>query len=214
MRNRSDDSEIPDSLWKGAFLLAGFAFVCTAIVAITFHFTRERIADNERRLLIQRFEPVLATVNYDEINIETPQSLSAPGELPGDGNAVLYTASSGRQPIAFAFVVTTTGYAGPISLLVSIHTDGHVTGVRVLEHSETPGLGDKIDSDRSDWILTFDQRSLTNPPAAKWAIRADDGDFDEFTGASITPRAVVKAVRDTLLYFSSERAKLMEAGRE
>lgn len=214
MQDKHNHTETPDSLWKGAFLLAGFAFVCTAIVAVTFHFTRERIAVNERLLLTQRFEPLLASVDYDAINIDDPRSLSVPGKLPGDGNALLYTVSSGQRPTAFAFVVTTTGYAGSIRLLIGVHSDGRVTGVRVLEHSETPGLGDKIDSDRSDWILTFEQRSLSDPPTAKWAIRADDGDFDQFTGASVTPRAVVRAVRDTLVYFSAEKTALLEVGRE
>ena len=92
--------------------------------------------------------------------------------------------------------------------MLGIDTHGVVTGLRILEHRETPGLGDKIQSSRSDWVFQFDGRSLGNPDASRWAIRTDGGDFDQLTGASITPRAVTKAVRDSLLYFEANRQEI------
>ena len=100
------------------------------------------------------------------------------------------------------------GYGGPIQLLVGINYDETVAGVRVVSHRETPGLGDGIDDRRSDWVLGFDGRSLSDPPPKQWAVERDGGLFDQFTGATITPRAVVKAVRDSLVYFSADKDAL------
>jgi Na+-translocating ferredoxin:NAD+ oxidoreductase subunit G len=89
--------------------------------------------------------------------------------------------------------------------------DGRISGVRVLAHRETPGLGDKIEVERDDWILDFDGRSLSQPPRERWRVRRDGGAFDQFTGATITARAVVSAVRDALIYFSAHRDELFAA---
>jgi electron transport complex protein RnfG len=111
-------------------------------------------------------------------------------------------------------VVARGGYAGDIELLVGVRADGRVAGVRVVEHHETPGLGDGIEADKSDWIRGFDGRSLGDPPREDWAVRRDGGDFDQFTGATITPRAVVEAVRDTLIYFEDHRDQVFAQNRQ
>ena len=100
---------------------------------------------------------------------------------------------------------------GSIRILVGIDVDGVVTGVRILQHRETPGLGDKIDSTRSDWVHQFAGRSLLDPVTTSWAIKRDGGDFDQLTGASITPRAVIGALRDTLEYFDAHREEIFAA---
>jgi electron transport complex protein RnfG len=104
--------------------------------------------------------------------------------------------------------VTADGYSGDILLTIAIDENNQVTGVRVLQHKETPGLGDKIETRRSGWIKSFDGTSLTSPRAEKWAVKRDGGDFDQFTGATITPRAVVKAVKNTLQYHQLNKEKL------
>jgi electron transport complex protein RnfG len=110
------------------------------------------------------------------------------------------------------FAVTARGgFAGAIRILVGVEFDGTVTGVRILQHRETPGLGDKIESARSDWIFQFDGRSMGDPEVTGWAIRNDGGDFDQLTGASVTPRAVIQAIRDTLLYFDEHRGEIFAA---
>ena len=102
------------------------------------------------------------------------------------------------------------GYTGKIELLVGIMADGTVSGVRVTKHSETPGLGDAIELHRSQWIKTFDGRSLTSPTESGWALRKDNGAFDQFTGATITPRAVVNEVKNTLLFFKQHKTQILD----
>ncbi len=104
--------------------------------------------------------------------------------------------------------VAPDGYSGNIRLLVGVQADDTLSGVRVVAHRETPGLGDAIDEQRSDWVYGFDGKSLGNPPLAKWAVRKDGGHFDQLTGATITPRAIVRAVRRTLLYYRANREAL------
>lgn len=194
------------SIIGSAIILAVLAAVCTAIVATTFRGTAGRIADNAQAHLEQSLAPVLAGLEYDGTLSESTLVIPLPHELPGNEPVNVYRVFADDKPVAALFVVTARdGFSGPIKLLVGISASGMITGVRVLEHRETPGLGDLIDSSRSDWILQFNGRSLQNPPASHWLIRRDGGDFDQLTGASITPRAVIKAIRDTLLYFDSHR---------
>jgi electron transport complex protein RnfG len=100
------------------------------------------------------------------------------------------------------------GYSGEIKLLVGILADGRLGGVRVIAHKETPGLGDYIDIARSEWIRQFDGKALDDPPADGWKVRKDGGRFDYMAGATITPRAIVRAVRRVLEYHADHRAAL------
>src|SRR5690606_7665772 len=106
-------------------------------------------------------------------------------------------------------VETADGYSGTIRLLVGIDAEGRLTGVRVLQHNETPGLGDKVELRKDDWILGFDGLSLRNPVASGWQVKKDGGDFDQFVGATITPRAVVAAVYNALQFFDLNRENLL-----
>ena len=116
-----------------------------------------------------------------------------------------------RRPVAVLMIVTASGgYNGDIRLLIGIDTDGRVLGVRVISHRETPGLGDPIELEKSDWILGFNQKSLRQPEPPGWAVKKDGGQFDQFTGATISPRAVVKAVHNTLKYFAENQQSLFE----
>jgi electron transport complex protein RnfG len=194
-----------------ALILAVLAAVCTAIVATTYRTTAVRIAENAQAHLEQSLAPVLADLEYDGKLSESTLVIPLPHELPGNEPVTVYRVFADDKPVAALFVVTARdGFAGPIKLLVGISAAGDITGVRVLEHRETPGLGDLIDSSRSDWILQFNGRSLTDPQPAGWLIRRDGGTFDQLTGASITPRAVIKAIRDTLIYFSNHRDRVFE----
>ena len=208
--------EHDSSIWAGGAILAALAAVCTALVAVTHSATASRIAANEQAYLERSLQPVLEGIEYDGLLSESTIVLQPPHGLPGNEPVSIYRVFADGAPIAALFVVTARdGFAGPIRLLVGIDSDGVITGVRVLAHRETPGLGDLIDADKSDWILQFAKRSLGNPALASWAIERDGGDFDQLTGASITPRAVIKAVRDTLIYFSeNEQAVFAEAEPE
>ncbi|HEX9851439.1 MAG TPA: electron transport complex subunit RsxG [Woeseiaceae bacterium] len=191
-------------VWGSAVILAALAAVCTALVAVTQRAAAPRIAANEQAYLEQSLAPVLGGLSYDGTLSESTLIIPVPHALPGDEPVSVYRVFADDQPVAALFVVSARdGFTGPIKLLVGIAASGELTGVRVLEHRETPGLGDLIDSTRSDWVLQFSGRSLGNPQVSRWAIRRDGGDFDQLTGASITPRAVVKAIRETLLYFDT-----------
>ena len=138
--------------------------------------------------------------------------MPAPHGLPGNETALVYRIYAEQEPVAALFVVSARdGYAGPIRILIGVSMAGTITGVRILEHRETPGLGDRIEITKSDWLLQFDGRSLLDPASSEWAIKADGGSFDQLSGASVTPRAVVKAIRATLEYFSHHRDALFAA---
>ncbi len=111
--------------------------------------------------------------------------------------------------VAFRFIAN-GGYSGPITLMMGVDREGAVLGVRVIAHAETPGLGDKIERGKSGWILSFEGRSLDNTPPARWKVKKDGGDFDQFAGATITPRAVVHGVESGLKFFRSHRDELLK----
>ena len=197
---------------KAGFTLAAMAAVCTALVAATYTVTAERIAANEQAWLEQSLTPALSGVFFEGSVTESMLVLTPPHELPGNDEAIIYRVYAEDEPVAALFVVTARdGYAGPIRILVGVDMDGTVTGIRIVEHRETPGLGDRIEQSRSDWVLQFDGRSLGDPVEARWLLRTDGGDFDQLTGAPVTPRAVIKAIRETLLYFASNRDEIFAA---
>lgn len=197
---------------KTGATLAVIAAICTALVAATYQLTRERIVANEKAMLEQALQPALSGVFYEGGVSESRLVMQPPHDLPGNDAALIYRVYAQDQPVAALFAVTARdGFAGLIRILVGVEFDGTVTGVRILQHRETPGLGDKIESARSDWIFQFDGRSMGNPEVTGWAIRNDGGEFDQLTGASVTPRAVIGAIRDTLLYFDAHRDEIFAA---
>jgi len=201
-------SENQSVLTSGA-TLAFIAAVCTALVAATYQATADRIAANEKALLEQSLQPAIAGLFFEGGVSESRLVLEPPHELPGSDTALIYRVYSGDEPVAALLAVTAPdGFSGPIRVLVGVAADGSVSGVRILQHRETPGYGDSIDSTRSDWVLQFDGRSLGDPVITQWHLRVDGGDFDQLTGASITPRAVLKAIREVLVYFDANRDEI------
>lgn len=189
-----------------AGLLAAFAVVGGGLVALTEQLTRDRISENERRAQLQSLQEILPASAYDNDLLEDTVSLEDTTGLGVAPPVVIHRAFRDGEAVAAIFpVVAPDGYGGPIHLLMAVHVDGRIAGVRVTRHSETPGLGDPIEARRSDWIHDFEGRQLGEEPDEKWAVEADGGDFDQFTGATITPRAVVRAVRRGLVYFEANR---------
>ena len=130
-----------------------------------------------------------------------------------DANArevTVYRARKQGKVTGVAYEIYGTGYAGEIKLMMGIDAEGKLLGVRVLAHKETPGLGDKIEEKKGDWILRFAGLSLGNPPAERWKVKKDGGQFDQFAGATITPRGVLRAIRDGLDFFAANRGQLTE----
>jgi len=197
---------------KTGATLAVIAAICTALVAATYQLTEERIIANEKALLEQALQPALSGLFYEGGVSESRLVISPPHDLPGNDKALIFRLYAENKPVAALFAVTARdGFSGAIRVLIGVEFDGTITGVRILQHRETPGLGDKIEPERSDWIFQFDGRSMSNPGATGWAIRNDGGDFDQLTGASVTPRAVITAIRDTLLYFEAHRDEIFAA---
>ncbi|HEX2138844.1 MAG TPA: electron transport complex subunit RsxG [Woeseiaceae bacterium] len=211
---RSPEGDGP-GVWRSGLTLAVLAAICTGLVAITWQLTAARIAGNEQAALERSLEPTLSGVFYDNVATESLLVIPPPHDLPGTEPVPVYRVYSESEPVAAVFVITEPGgYAGAIRLLVGIEYSGEVTGVRVLSHRETPGLGDLIEASKTNWLEQFRNTSLAAPPRTEWAIRRDGGAFDQITGASVTTRAVVRAIRQTLVYFEGHRDFIFEAAGE
>ncbi len=197
------------TVFKSGVTLAVIAAICTALVAFTYRQTKSRIEANEQALLERSLQPALSGLFYDSGVTESKIIVPPPHDLPGTEPAIIYRVYAQQEPVAALFVVTAReGYAGPIRILVGADTEGLVTGVHVLEHRETPGLGDRVESTKSDWVEQFDGRSLLDPAPSEWALKRDGGQFDQLTGASVTPRAIIKAIKNTLVYYDAHRDEL------
>jgi len=195
---------------SAAFLFL-FAVIGSGLVAFTHDNTAAQIAENQRRALLRSLNELIPKDQYDN-DVYADILYVHNSELLGTDEAVpVYRARKGGWPVAVVLApVAPDGYNGNIRLLVAVRLDGTLAGVRVLAHRETPGLGDNIEADRSDWIRGFTGKSLNNPKQERWKVKRDGGAFDQFTGATITPRAVVKAVKNTLLYYRANGNKLFE----
>lgn len=196
---------------RSGLLLAIIAAGGVALLASIKLLTAERIAEQERRAALQQLEQVLPGDRYDN-DLLTDQVLIPDPVTARSKPITVYRARRDGRPAAVIMRMTAPdGYNGDIVLLVGIQTDGIISGVRVLSHRETPGLGDPIEIRRSDWIRSFTGRSLGDPPVERWAVKRDGGEFDQFTGATITPRAVTGAVRRALEYYQRYREHLFDA---
>ena len=188
-------------LLSGLFLSL-FAVVGTSFVAVTEHNTRAAIAENERRVLLRNLHALLPAEKLDN-DIVTDTLLIPASELLGsESESLIYRARLRGEPVAAIFnSIAPDGYSGKIHLLVGVYVDGKIAGVRAVKHAETPGLGDALEIKKSNWVLDFNGKSLDNPTRGAWLVKRDGGVFDQFTGATISPRAVVQAVKNTLLYY-------------
>ena len=194
-----------------AGLLMLFAVLGAALVGETWDSTYETIKRNEQEVLLRKLNTILPATGYDNDLLKDQIELPADPLLGSSKTSKAYRAYSKGKPVAIVLSpIAPNGYSGSIELLVGINYDGTLAGVRVVKHHETPGLGDAIEAERSDWILGFTGKSLQNPTPKKWKVKRDGGDFDQFTGATITPRAVVKAVHAALVYFDAHRKQLFE----
>ncbi len=184
--------------------------VLVAIIALTLahSLTRERIEKVRQQWLLQGLMDVLPEGPFDSDPLNSVQMVTAL-ELGNDEAHAIYTIYRNSAPAgAVLSIVAPDGYNGDINLLVGVDADGQITGVRVSEHRETPGLGDRIEYSRSDWITSFDGQSLSSSNPGDWAVRKNGGRYDAFTGATITPRAVINAVHRALQWYAEHRQEL------
>lgn len=194
---------------RNAFLLAAFAIISTGAVAIVSALTQSKIAEQQQLALQKSINEIIDSSEYDNPIINSCFYVSDEQLLGDKEPKQVFIARKNKQPVA-ALIETSTfkGYSGEIKMLVGIYTNGKVAGVRVNSHTETPGLGDKIQTNKSDWILAFSGKNYQKQQANLWEVKKDGGEFDAFTGATITPRAVVHAVRDSLIYFQNNQQML------
>lgn len=197
------------------FLLALFAAVGTAAVSFVHGNALPRIEAAQKRQLLGTLHQFVPADTHDN-DMFTDTLVVHDRDLLGTENPItVYRARKGGTPVALVLTaVAPDGYSGDINLLIGIRYDGSVAGVRVISHKETPGLGDRIEVERSSWIDSFTGKSLQNPAAAQWQVKKDGGQFDQFTGATITPRAVVKAVANALRYYQLHRDELFAPAAE
>ena len=194
-----------------ALVLSLFAIAGTFFVSYTFDNTLDRITENKRLALLKAIHVLIPTKAHNN-DIFTDIIYKTDYDLLGSKKPVnIYRARKDSKPVAVIInSIAPDGYNGNINLLVAINYNGTLAGVRVVHHKETPGLGDAIEANRSDWITKFKMLSLTTPDKKGWAVKRDGGEFDQFTGATITPRAIVKAVYNTLRYYKKHRDSLYE----
>lgn len=181
----------------------------TAVLVWLAGVTRERIAMNQQSGVTAGLSALLAPNSYDNEPLLDRIEVTAPDLLGTARPVAVYRARKNGRPVAAVLrPIAPDGYRGPIELLVAIAYDGTLIGVQVLHHNETPGLGDQFETREADWLQAFEGLSLSNPPQQRWTVRKDGGDFDAFTGATITPRAIVKAVRRSLEFYRLHKEAL------
>lgn len=194
------------SMLRNGLILALFALVCTALVAVVNHLTADKIVAQEKLELGRVLHQIIPDKIHDNQLTDYCTLVHAPKALGTDNPLPAYVATKDGKPVAIAMEsIAPDGYSGDIKMIVAINNAGVVLGVRTLYQQETPGLGDKIDIRKSNWVESFVGKFITPENEQEWHVKKDGGEFDQFTGATITPRAYVKAVKKTLLYFNANK---------
>ncbi|PMH39392.1 electron transport complex subunit RsxG [Vibrio sp. 10N.286.49.B3] len=194
---------------KNGLILAIFACASTGVVAITQYLTADQIHRQEQAQL-QRILNQVVPENLHDNELFAACTLVSDPALGTESAMPAYIGTMDGKPSAIAIeAIAPGGYNGAIKIIVGLTIDGVITGTRVLTHQETPGLGDKIDIRVTDWIDGFIGKRVNETNLSQWNVRKDGGEFDQFTGATITPRAVVKAVKQTVNYVNQNQATLL-----
>jgi Na+-translocating ferredoxin:NAD+ oxidoreductase subunit G len=188
-----------------AMLLGGFATFASVFLVSGNIATKDAINDRLKEDLLQSLSQVVPDNLYDNNLLDNILEVSD----KKDHAIKIYRGFKGSQVSALAWQISVQGFADEIKMIIGVDTNGKILGVRVISHSETPGLGDKIEEKKSNWIFGFNGLSLGNPPLAEWKVKKDGGRFDAFSGATITPRAVVKGITAGLEFFKANRSRLI-----
>ncbi len=196
-------------------VLAGFALVAALLLGMADLVTRDVIQLRLEEDLKAKLEEVIPAEMHDNDLLFDTVTLPSTDANLGAAETIVYLAKKQGDVNAVCFkFVAPDGYAGAISLVMGIDKNGEILGVRVISHTETPGLGDKIEISKSKWILSFNGKSLENVGFEKWAVKKDNGIFDQFSGATITPRKVVIAIRRGLEFYKANQATLLATGEK
>jgi len=198
---------------KSGALLMAFAIVGTALLAATYLATRDIIAESEKQAKLALIGQILPKSLYDNDILKEVRELPPAPELGNKDATPLYIATlQGKPSVAVFEAIAPDGYAGKIKLLVAVKADGELSGVRVVDHHETPGLGDYIMIAKDKWITLFDGLSLAKYSAQEWKVKKDGGKFEHRTGATVTPRAVSRAVFKAAKWAEANRDRLFAEG--
>ena len=199
------------SITKNSALLGAFAIICTGAVAIVNVMTKPIIAEQQQKALLKTVDQLIKKDTYDNDLFASCFTVENDKLLGKDRKQKVFLAKQQDNDVALMIEASTfKGYTGEIKIAIAILKDGTLAGVRVLDHAETPGLGDKIQTNKSDWVFSFTGKSYQENNKQIWDVTKNGGDFDAFTGATITPRAVTFAVRDALIYFKMHKAFLFD----
>ncbi len=201
-----------NNMFRSAASLALVAIIGTTLLAGVDRLTKARIAEQEKKAVLDQLGQLISPERYDnELQLDL-FSFRDDLYFPQGQTVVTYRARLDGKAVAVVMkIAAVNGYNGKINLLVGINENGTLSGVRVTSHKETPGLGDAIEVERNDWILGFVGQALDKPLPDGWAVKRDGGEFDQFTGATITPRAVVNAVRLALEFYAGHQSFLFES---
>jgi len=204
------NAPIREKLGYHPILLGGIALLAGLLLVLADAVTRSEIAARLDEDLRASLDQVIDRSLYDNNPLSDRLLLHAPLEFSdADAGIAFYRARMKGEVVATAFRVIGMGYSGEIAIMMGIDSSGEILGVRVISHAETPGLGDKIEAAKDNWILGFTGLSLENRTQSQWAVKKDGGEFDQFSGATITPRAVVRAVHKGLQYFNAHREEIL-----
>jgi electron transport complex protein RnfG len=199
---------------RSAAILGLVAVLGTSLLAGVDRLTASRIAEQEKRVILEQLGQLIPD-HHDNPLLQDRISFQDEQHFPNGQTVTAYRVRLQEEPLAVVMKFqAVSGYNGNITLLAGINFNGSLRGVRVISHKETPGLGDGIETGRSNWILSFAGKTLQNPEPQKWAVKRDGGVFDQFTGATITPRAIVDAVYQALSFFDSNREFLFDEPAE
>ncbi|OFZ70080.1 MAG: hypothetical protein A2Z01_08530 [Betaproteobacteria bacterium RBG_16_58_11] len=194
---------------RTALTMLAFTVLGTGLLAYTFEITKDTIAKSEEQAKLALINQALPKALYDNAIVNDVAMLPPAPELGTTMPSAAYRARLNGAPSALVLeAIAPDGYSGKIKLLIAIRANGELAGVRVVSHKETPGLGDYIDAAKSDWIKQFEHASLVQPDSSAWKVKKDGGHFDYMTGATITPRAVVKAVHKALRYYEQHGSEI------
>lgn len=199
-------STMTQSIRRSAIGLGIFAIITGGTIAVTQAITEDRITEQAARAEARALFEIIPESSHNNDLLKDTITLPANDRLSTNGPVTVWVARQNSKPVGMIMpAIAPDGYSGAIKLLVGVDLKGVVLGVRVIGHKETPGLGDRIETKKSSWIREFKGRSLGSPVPREWNVKKNGGAFDQLTGATITPRAVVKAVKRSLVYLRENK---------
>lgn len=204
------DESLKSSLFKATIGLALFAIVTAGLIALTQVSTKDRIAEEIKKASSKALLEIVPRDTHDNDMLADAFWVNSDALGLDDESEAFVAKQDGKITAVILPVVAPEGYTGPISMVMGIDINGNIKGVRVLDHRETPGLGDKIELKKSDWVLGFDGHSLDSLSQELWAVKKDGGHFDQLTGATITPRAIVSALYKALTFYQTNATAILD----